>query len=183
MEQKLTDYQRLFYPEMPIESRELLPGLLLLEQDYSFQGYGCDEYTEIIQGTIYVSLDLSNLSWKHINSKADWELLYSYFQRCSKSQVPTKIWIWRQIQNATPYEELSAKSQMKRDRYQHCYPRVDSKYFKDIPKQELELIIEDLQMDLGGNLNDWAIYRDEIPYHWVNTMQNRISELTKALRS
>lgn len=174
-----SNYKDLFYQDAPIDSRELLMGLLLVSQELQFDGYSCDEYTEVIEINTYATINLHTLEWKAISTKADWEELYAKFKGCRKLEVPAKIWVWRQLNNATPYEELTAKSQMRRDKYNRCYPQVNSKYFKDIPIAEIKQIIEDIQMDLGSNINDWTMYRDNIPEHWVRSQQNRIAELKK----
>jgi hypothetical protein len=92
-----------------------------------------------------------------------------------------KIRLWNIVRDITPYEELSANLQKKRDMRDGCYPRASSKYFKDISIEELEEMVTDIQGDLAQNMNDWRMYRDRVPERYVSSERAKVGHLKELI--
>lgn len=112
-------------------------------------------------GELYTQVKMIDFKKNEIR-EIEWKELKEMLNEMHKNDAPKalKIDIWRVLQDITPYKELTAIGQRRRDEYKGEYPNLYSKYAKDIPIEELEELYENRKMAYGQNLNDWTMYNE-----------------------
>lgn len=109
--------------------------------------------------------------------------LYNAAKKWECPQKPELMkMLWKILIDITPYEELSAYQQERRDRENEVYPRADSKYIEKMSPDEIKEMINELLEEGAQNLNDWRMYNDPVPENYRSSMTHKVRHLRDILK-